>query len=223
MHETPSGTIILPRPAQVDRPITMGVQKHFTGSIVFGANEGQVMPFESHTEKLTALVMLARRSVVDLESQIRFPWVDQNGQARTHYFDFRVSHRDGSRVALIVKNSKKAREASFLAEVRCIASQVTSVFADRVSLITERHLDPVEVYNAELIHCVRIADPEADAAVKAVIAGINGATKIGDIVTAARISGRGFLAVARMIGKHEIELVSHERIGSETLVRRGNN
>lgn len=220
MHETPSGTFILPQQPLAVRRITMGVQKHFTGSIVFGDDEGQVMEFESHTEKQVALVMLARRNVVSLENQILFPWVNQDGKAATHFFDFRVSLRDGSRVALIVKNSRKAAKADFVAEMHCLARQVTSNFADRVSLITEKHLDPIELHNAELIHSVRLADPEPDAAVRAVVANINGAVEIRDLVAAAGVSGRGFLAVVRMIGRHELELITHERIEPEVLVRR---
>ncbi len=59
----------------------MGVQKHFTGSLVVGDDEGRVMEFESHTEKQTALVMLARRDVVDLENQVPFRMDRRVGQA----------------------------------------------------------------------------------------------------------------------------------------------
>ncbi len=117
----------------------------------------------------------------------------------------------------MVKNSRKAAKEDFIAEMRCLASQVTPDIADRVSLITERHLDPIEVHNAELIHSVRLPDPEADAAVRRVVAGLIGAVKIKDIVAAAGCSGRGFLAVVRMIRKHELELVAHERIEPEVL------
>lgn len=198
----------------------MGVQKHFTGSIIVGEDEGQVIEFESHTERQTALVMLARQEVVDLESQVPFQWIDQTGKARRHFFDFRISLRDGRRIVLIVKNSRKAAKPDFLAEMRCLACQVTPDVADQVSLITEKHLDPIEVHNAELIHSVRLSDPEADAAVQKVVAGMNGAAKIQDIVTAAGFSGRGFLAVVRMIRSHQLEPVAHERIEPEVLVRR---
>ena len=119
-----------------------------------------------------------------------------------------------------MKNSRKAAKADFVAEMHCLARQVTSNFADRVSLITEKHLDPIELHNAELIHSVRLADPEPDAAVRAVVANINGAVEIRDLVAAAGVSGRGFLAVVRMIGRHELELITHERIEPEVLVRR---
>ncbi|SFA84449.1 hypothetical protein SAMN05421688_1088 [Poseidonocella pacifica] len=220
MHETESGIFILPRRPQAGRKITMGVQKHFTGSMVFGDCEGQVMQFESHTEKIVALVMLARQGVAGLENQIPFPWINLDGAAATHFFDLRVSHTDGSRVALIVKNARKAAKAEFIAEMSYLASQVTSDFADRVALITEKDLDPIEVHNAELTHSVRLADPEADTAVRTVVAELTGTAKVRDIAAAAGLSGRGFLAVVRMIGKHELELEAHERIDPDVLVRR---
>lgn len=220
MHMTPSGAFLLPQPPNAARRIKMGVQKHFTGSLVVGDEEGQVMEFESHTEKQTALVMLARRGVVNLENQVPFGWIDLGGEARTHFFDFRVSFQDGTRVALIVKNSRKAVKAGFIAEVRHLASQVKPDFADRVSLVTEKHLDPIEVYNAELVHSVRISDPDVDAVVRRTVAKISGSVKIADIVSAAQCSGRGFLAAVRMIRKHELELVAHERIEPEALVQR---
>lgn len=220
MRETPSGTIILPRPSIAGRRITMGVQKHFTGNLVVGEDEGQVIEFESHTERQTALVMLAREEVVDLESQIPFNWVDQAGKARTHFFDFRVSLSDGARVALIVKNSRKAAKPDFVAEMRVLARQVTANFASRVSLITEMHLDPIEVHNAELVHGVRLSDPEPDEAVREVVASIDGAVKIKDIVAATKYAGRSFLAVVRMIRSHQLELINHERIEPGVFVRR---
>lgn len=220
MYMTPHGTLRLPHAPDAARPIRMGVKEHFTGSLVVGDDEGREMEVESHTEMLTALVMLARRDVVHLENQVPFRWIDRNGTARTHFFDFRTSLRDGTRIALIVKNSRKAADHEFRQEMRLLASQVTPDFADRVSLLTEKHLDPIEVHNAELIHGVRLPDPEPDAAVRRVVAGISGAVKIGDVVALAGCSGSGFRAVVRLIRTHELELVNHERIEHDALVRR---
>ncbi|MCZ4368833.1 hypothetical protein [Sulfitobacter dubius] len=220
MHETSTGTFILPRASKAIRRVTMGVKQHFTGSLIIGEGEGQVIEFESHTEMKTALVMLARQEVMDVENQIPFSWIDETGISRTHFFDFRLSMRDGTRAALIVKNSRKAAKQDFIAETRCLASQVTPDFANRVSLITENHLDPIEVHNAELIHSVRLPDPKPDAAVRKVIAQLDGAMTIKDLATATAPFGQGFFAVVRMIGKHELELVNRERIEPEVLVRR---
>ncbi|MGX9856385.1 hypothetical protein ACR03S_13225 [Limimaricola variabilis] len=198
----------------------MGVQKHFTGSIIFGDDEGQEMEFQSHTERNVAIIMLARQSVVNLENQVPFEWVKSDGETSTHFFDFRVTLHDGARIGLMVKNSRKAGQADFRAEMALIASQVTSAFADRITILTEKHLDPIELYNAELIHSVRQPDPEPDSAVRRVVAGIVGAARIKDIASAAGFTGRGFQAVVRLIRKHELELISCERIEPETLVRR---
>lgn len=221
MHKTPNGSFILPRPPHAARSIKMGVKQHFTGSLVVGADEGWEIETESHTEMVTALVMLARRDVQSLENQIPFSWIDRDGTATRHFFDFRVTLRNGMRVALIVKNARKAADPVFQADMRCLARQVPPEFAERVTLITEKHLDPIEVHNAELIHCVRQPDPAADAAVGRVVAGIIGAARITDIAAASGYGGSGFRAVVRLIRNHELELVSHERIEPASLVRRG--
>jgi hypothetical protein len=201
----------------------MGVKKHFTGSIIIGDDEGEEMEFESHIEMQTALVMLARRDVVFLENQIPFKWINQEGTETKHTFDYRVSLRDGSRVALIVKNVKKAAEADWREEMRLLASQVTPAFADRVTIITGRSFDLTELHNAELIQSVRVPDPEADAAARRAIADIAGAVTVNDIVKHTDYAGRGFRAVVRLIRLHELELVRHERISHDALVRRRHN
>lgn len=72
MHTTHEGNIRLPLPPNGARSFEMGVKQHFSDSLVAGDDEGRQMDVESHTEMLTALVMLARREVVNLESQVRF-------------------------------------------------------------------------------------------------------------------------------------------------------
>ena len=220
MHMTPDGAFRIPQPPTADRSIKMGKKSHFTGSLVMGEEEGQELELESHTELQTALVMLARREVISLENQVRFVGTGPNGADMEHVFDYRVSLRDGTRTALVVKRAVKAADPDFRAKMRCLAKQVIPDVADRVCLITERDLDPIEVFNAELIHSVRQPDPEPDAAVRRVIAKLTGAAKIADIAAASGGSGSGFRSVVRMIRRHELELVSRERIAPEALVRR---
>jgi len=220
MHMTAAGDYCLPRPTRAARSIKMGVKKHFTGCLVIGEDEGQVLEVESHTEMMTAQVMLARPDVVSLENQLPFRWVDDTGKPRMHYFDFRVTLRDGTRIALIVKNGRTAAKPKFRAEMSLLARQVTPEFADRVSIITEKHLDPIEVHNAELLHSVRLPEPEPDAAVRRVIGAMNGAARIADIVTSAGCIDNGYRAVIRLLRSHELELTAHERIEPETYVRR---
>ena len=122
--------------------------------------------------------------------------------------------------ALIVKSGNRLKSARFQDETRRIAAQVTPGFADRVCVMTEAHLDPIEVHNAELIHSVRLPDPEVDAAVRRAIAGIAGAVKIDDLVDWIGLGGRGFRAVVRLVRTYELELNIHERIGNDAFVRR---
>lgn len=220
MHITPDGAFRMPQRPTAARSIRMGKRFHFTGSLIMGEDEGQELEFESHTEMQVALVMLARPQVVSLENQVAFNWIDRDGAASVHFFDFRVSLRDGTRTALIVKHARKAAEPDFRADMRCLARQVDPAFADRVCLITEHDLDPTEVFNAELIHSVRLPDPEADAAVRRVAASLTGAAKIADIVAASGCCGKGFRAVVRVIRGRELELVSSERIAPDALVRK---
>ncbi|MBM9595936.1 hypothetical protein [Roseitranquillus sediminis] len=136
MYETPTGGILLPQPPSAARSIKMGVQKHFTGALVCGEDEGRAMEMESHTEMQIALIMLARREVVEVENQVPFPWKDEEGALRTHFFDLRVSLRDGTRVAIFAKNSRDAQCRKFTNEKRQIVPQVTADFADRVCLMS---------------------------------------------------------------------------------------
>ena len=222
MYVTPDGGIRTPRP-YTGRTMGFGAKKHFTGSLVHGEDEGEVADVQSHTEMLTALVILARRDVVRLENQVEFDWIDVNGRRSKHFFDFRVTLRDGRRIALVVKWSTKARKPEFKAKTARIASQVPPAFADEVLVVTERHLDPIEVHNAELIYAVRLPEADFDAAARRVIQCLTGAAKIGDLVDATGHEGQGFRALVRLIGAHELQLVAHERITYDTLVRRGVN
>ena len=220
MHMTPTGGFRLPRPPSADRAIKMGVKQHFTGSFVAGEGEGQEIEFESHTEFMVGLVMLARPDVVKLENQLLFRWLDEEGKPKRHFFDYRVTLRNGSRVALVVKKDPKAVDPDFRAWLHLLARRAVPGFADRLSLITRKDLDPVDVHNAQLIHGVRLPDPLPDAAVRQVVTLIAGAARISEIAAAAGCPGQGFRSVVRMIRSHELELVAHERISPDTLVRR---
>lgn len=217
---TPRGGVRLPLSPMAARRVAKGAKGHFSGLLVMGEDEGQAMEVESHTEMVVALVMLARPNVVGLENQVPFGWTDGTGFRRTHYFDFRVNLRDGSRTALIVKANKRLASEDFREETRRIASQVTPDFADRVCVMTEKHIDPIEAHNAELLHSVRRPDPEADSAARRALADVRGSVRVGDLVERTGFRGRGFRAVVRLIRGRELELSRQERIGHGALVRR---
>lgn len=216
---TNSEAILPARPATGRKP-AVGAKKHFSCTIVHGAGAGCVMNTESLTEKRVALVLLARPDVVNLENQVLFNWQAKDGSQKRHFFDFRATMADGSRIAIMVKHHKKLSAEEFQAEIATISSQVTPDFADRVTIMTEKHLDPVDVYNATLFNAVRKPDPEADAAMADAVSGLVGTAKIGDLISHTGLGGRGFRSIARLIGARELELQCPMRIDYDTHVIR---
>lgn len=127
---------------------------------------------------------------------------------------------DGSRVAIMVKYHKKLEQEDFRAEIACIASQVTPDFADRVTIMTEKHLDPIEVHNATLFNAVRQPDPAADSVMREAIGKLVGAAKISDLIDHTGLGGRGFRSIARLINNCEANLQEQARIDYNSLIVR---
>ncbi len=214
------GGVTMPARLQIDRTIAKGRREHFTGQFTFGPDEGKTMDIESNTELRVALVVLSRPGVVDLENQVPFHWVKSDGKSATHHFDFRVLMADGTRRAIMVKSEYRRRQAKVLRELTQIAAQVTPNFADEVVLMTERDIDPVEFYNAEMMHEMRRPDPEADAAARRSMREIVASVQIQDLITAIGLGARGFRAIVRLIRSKDLKLINKERIAQEACVRR---
>ena len=216
----PDGGITMPVRLQTARKIAKGRREHFTGQFTFGSDESQTMDIESNTELRVAFVILARPGVVDLENQVPFAWVKPNGAQATHYFDFRALFADGRRRAIIVKSEYRRRQPQVQTELAHIAAQVTPEFADEVVVMTDRDIDPVEYFNAEMMHEMRRPDPEADAAARRLKGEIVASAQIQDLVETIGLGARGFRAVVRLLRSHELELVDNTRIDHEVYVRR---
>jgi hypothetical protein len=214
------GGITMPARLQTARKMAKGPREHFTGQFTFGADEGRTMDVDSHTELCVALVTLARPDVVDLENQVPFNWVQPNGKPATHFFDFRAVMADGRRRAIMVKSEYRRRRSKVQEELGLIAAQVTPDFADEVVVMTERDINPVELFNAEMMHEMRRSDPEADSTARRIVGAIVASVRIQDLVEAIGLGARGFRAVVRLIRSHELELVSNVRIAQEAYVRR---
>lgn len=206
-----TGAALPARPA-TDRTPGVGAKKHFSCAFVHGPGAGSVMNTDSLTEKRVAFVLQARADVAYLENQVLFTWGPEDGPKERHIFDFRAKMIDGSRVGIMVKYDKKLSDEEFLAKSSRIASNVTADFADRVTLMTEKHLDPVAVHNATLLNAVRKPDPDADAIMRDMVSNLIGAAKIGDLIAYTGLAGRGFRSIARLIAAHELELQEPVRI-----------
>ena len=214
------GGITMPIRLKTMRKVAKGRKGHFTGQFTFGSAEGQTMDVESNTELRVALVTLARPDVADLENQVPFKWVQPNGTVGTHHFDFRVLMTDGTRRAIMVKSEYRRRQSKIQLELAQIAAQVTPDFADEVVVMTERDIDPVEYFNAEMMHEMRHPDLEADAAARTIMGEVAASAQIQDLVETIGLGARGFRAVVRLIRSHEFELINKVRIAHEAYVRR---
>lgn len=220
MMKMPDGGVTLPERVQLARKTAVGAREHQTGQVTIDPDEGYTVGYDSNTEMKWMLVLLARPDVVRIESQMIFQWLDADGKAGKHFFDFRVGMADGKRVAIMVKSEYRRRQAKVQTELAEVAARVPRSFADEVVVMTERDIDPVEYFNAEMMHEMRRPDPDADAAVRRLLGEIVGAVRIKDLVDAIGLGARGFRAVVRLLRSHELELTLNVRITHETHVRR---
>lgn len=218
--EMPDGGLTLPRRVKTARKTAVGAREHATGQVTFGPGDSFTLGLDSNTEMKCMLVFLARPGVVGIESQVLFEWVKTDGKVGKHFFDFRLLMASGKRIAIMVKSEYRRRQAKVQKELAEVAAQVPSSFADEVFVMTERDIDPVEYFNAEMMHEMRRLDPEADALARGVLGEMVGSVQIFDFVEAIGLGARGFRAVVRLIRSYELELTNKVRISHQAHVRR---
>jgi len=218
MYFTPTGGAVLPEPSRAMREFATASKGHFTGQLTVGIGSGQLIHLESHLEMQAALVLVMRKEFVEIEEQVAFEWWGEDGNPRTHYFDFRVTSKVGTRAAIAVKPSRRLNKKNFLAEMVLIAGQMTSSFADDVRVVTEQHLDPVDLYNAELLYGVRAADVEADQAAEKAVSSLLGAVSLEQLTQSIGLGARGFRALLRLIAAQRVLPALGERITKNTLI-----
>lgn len=220
MMKMPDGGITMPERVQTARKTAVGAREHQTGQVTMDPDEGYTVGYDSNTEMKCMLVLLARPDVAGIESQVLFQWLEADGEIGKHFFDFRALMADGKRVAIMVKSEYRRRRAKVQNELAEVAARVPRSFADAVVVMTERDIDPVEYFNAEMMHEMRRPDPDADAAARRLLGEIVGSVRVQDLVEAIGLGARGFRAVVRLLRSHELELTLNVRITHEAHVRR---
>ncbi|WGW05096.1 PDDEXK family nuclease [Tropicibacter oceani] len=221
MHVTPTGGRVLPKQTVYLRKVAKGRKEHFTGHFVVGEpGDERILDIESHTELMVGLVLSARRDVVALENQVPFRWLADNGRPATHFFDFRANLADGTRIAVMVKSAHRLKSERLRRELEAVARQVTPDFADRVVVMTEKHLDRIEVHNAEIMHEMRESEPSVDAAARREIQALHGEISIDRLQDAIGAGGQGFRAIVRLLRTGVLELAGPQRISPDAIVRR---
>lgn len=157
--------------------------------------------YESHLERQTALLLLARPDLRNLWDQPpRVAYTDRHGKPAHHVFDYLAEFGGGRRVAIAVKPWARARRIGFADTLARIRAALPPRFATEVVLVTDRDLHPAETRNAALLHMFRMQpDAEADRRVGALLAALTARCSIADIVAQSGLGGRGFRAVIRAI------------------------
>ncbi len=166
-------------------------------------------------------MLLARNDVADVVEQPPAVWfVDADGRNRRHTFDFLVTMKDGTKIAIEVKPLAKVEKYHWRERLRRIAEQVEG-FADRYMLVTEANLPPDAVYNAALLHAVRRdVQPEHDEQIRRLTADLHGSVTVADLVARSGLAGDGFRAIARLIGAGELIVAGRGRIDYPTFISR---
>lgn len=139
--------------------------------------------FESKHEKDALFLLHARADVVDIWDQPpAIPYRDENGKVRSHTFDFLVTLKDGSRIAIAIKPAAIVEGTGFRDTLRLIRAATPLSFAQEVVLITEQSYCPSSARNAQKLHEFRrTKDHEADEVVAALICGLSAPTTIAEL------------------------------------------
>lgn len=212
-----------PLPSRAARAIAKMSKGHNVCEAVLGDEPGRCFVFESNLEKRVGITTYYRHDVVDLYEQApAFEWVDnQTGEVQAHHLDFVVTFRSGLRLGLIVKPEALVEAGDWRRKAQCIADCMPKALADKVGVVSERSLDPVEEFNCFWFHDVRRADPEADAKAEALARDQVGAVRLADLRDQLGLQGRGFRALVRQIKRQNLRLVRHQKIGLDSFVARG--
>lgn len=209
-----------PLPSRASRPIAKQSKGHNLVEAVLGDEPGQRFGFESNLEKRIGITTYYRPDVIDLYEQAPgFEWVDnETGEIHVHYLDFVATFVSGLRFGLIVKPEALVEKGDWRRKAQCISDCLPWALADKVCIVTERNLDPVDEFNALWFHDVRRADPEADVLAEALVRDQIGAARLGDLRDRLGLQGRGFRALVRQVKRRNLRLVNHEKIGPQALV-----
>lgn len=169
---------------------------------------------ESGIERDLAAVLCADRRIVHVEDQpppLRLR-IDDRQVRRT--FDFRVTMRDGRRIAIAVKPAAKI-ERSGIQTVIDQAENQAPWFADRFMIVDETKVTRTMGNLArEILHARRFKNEEHIAAVRAAIETVHGTLLIRDLVRLSGVGAPAWWAILYLIGEEEL---IHDGDGMPTL------
>lgn len=180
------------------------------------------MFFESSLEKKVQLLSFSRSGTKEVREQQLVDYIDFDGRLARHWFDLLLQTTSGETIAIAIKPYEIAAKSDFRTLLELIASQTPKSFADRVVLVTERNFTRDLVYNAELIHSVRLdQEPDSDGVVRGHLGELQSPLKIGELTKRCGIGGSAFRSIVRLIAAGDIHLPDRRaRITPESLISR---
>ena len=134
-----------PEPSHATRTISRRSRASLRGAMVAklpGFNTPRILQLESALEYAFLCLTLVRDDIQHIWDQPPVVhYVGRDGRTAKHIFDFLVTKTDGERIAVAVKPMQRVIERNFLSELERVAAATPKQFADRVMLVTDRHLD----------------------------------------------------------------------------------
>lgn len=216
-----ASTHFLPEPAKsrAVRTIPKASQGHFVGEFVFGVEKPQRVGFESLLEFQTAICTVYRPGFVDLEEQLApIAYRKPNGDIGHHFLDYRATFRSGLRIGIAVKTSERAARLKFRSEMQAVAEAAVPTVIDKLVVVTERNIHPVELFNAKLFHAARRPVPGEDEALADLHARLSAPVTVADLIHQGRHDGVTLFGVARAIHVGGLRLMRNERIVQSSFV-----
>lgn len=216
MSDHDDETLQLPASSLAQRKVALSSRGHFCGQMVIGDPPGRIVQLESYLEFQWCLCLISRQETEHLQEQVAFGWHDEFGECHTHFFDFIVTERNGARIAYAVRPEKRTG-GQFGETMPHIAQQARqSRFVSDVRVLTDGDLDPIEVFNARLLHGARAPDREADTVAREIASVMSGITTLGDLTDRLCMGARGHRALLRLMRTHHLRAVHHERLTNTT-------
>lgn len=205
------------------RKIPKKSQGHFVGETTFYRGSiCQRLQYESLLEYQVSICAIYRPGFVDIEEQVGgVVYRRANGKRGDYTFDFRLTHEGGQRIGIEVKPWRRAVQDWFRTKMRAIEAVAMPTMVDRVCIVTERHLDPVQLFNAELMHGSRHPEPEIDARVEDAASSVKEPTTISDFLAHTGIGAAGFRSVVRHLHRGTLTSVAAERIAPRSFLMAG--
>lgn len=211
--------IELPHASRAERNVPRASTAHCTVNSVLGNGAGTRFQSESLLEYRHKLIWSVRDDLADMREQARFRYGRDKSQEVI--FDFYLTLTDGTRIACDVKPEVRLKSGRHLSKLQEVAWWVREYdFADEVRLLTDADIDPVELFNAQVLSAVRNSDPTADAAAMAVVNRLEGVRSLLDLTSQIGLQARGRNALLRLIRDGILRTLGDVRIKPEALLRR---